>query len=184
MSRYTGPVGTICRREGTRLYLKAEKCFTDQCPMARRPVLPGLLGQDCRKLSEYGVQLREKQKARRTYGVMEGQFGWYFEKAAKNKQQSVTDELLLQTWEWRLDNVVYRLGPGSTRKEVRHGHFQSNGRRVTIPSFTVKSGEGVEVRDLSRQTSRSKLMGETTSRLVGRELGGLAWYSVAVDQAR
>ncbi len=181
MARYTDPVCKICRREGTKLYLKGEKCFTDKCPMTRRPVPPGQHGQGRRKLSEYGVQLREKQKARRTYGVMEGQFARYFEKAAKNKR-GITGELLLQTLERRLDNVIYRMGLGSSRAEarqlVRHNHFQVNGRRVNIPSFLVKPGDVIEVRESSRQKPRFKQMDQTSSRLVP------AWLEVNSEALR
>ncbi|PSR21377.1 MAG: 30S ribosomal protein S4 [Sulfobacillus acidophilus] len=181
MARYTGPVCKLCRREGTKLYLKGEKCFTDKCPVARRPVPPGQHGQGRRKLSEYGVQLREKQKARRTYGVMEGQFARYFEKASK-KKQGVTGEILLQALERRLDNVVYRLGLASSRAEarqlVRHNHFQVNGRRVNIPSFSVKPGDVIEVRESSRQKPRFKQMAQVTSRLVP------AWLEVNSEALR
>ena len=180
MARYTGPVCKLCRREGTKLYLKGEKCFTDKCPLTRRPVPPGQHGQGRRKLSEYGVQLREKQKARRTYGVMEGQFARYFEKA--EKKQGVTGEVLLQTLERRLDNVVYRMGLASSRAEarqlVRHNHFAVNGRRVNIPSFLVKPGDVVEVREASRQKPRFKQMAQITSRLVP------AWLEVNSEALR
>jgi small subunit ribosomal protein S4 len=183
MARYTGPRCKLCRREGTKLYLKGEKCFTDKCAMERRPTPPGQhgQGQGRRKLSEYGVQLREKQKARRTYGVMEGQFARYFEKAAKQKQ-GVTGEILLQTLERRLDNVVYRMGLASSRAEarqlVRHNHFLVNGHRVNIPSFLVKPGDVVEVREASRQKPRFKEMGPITSRLVP------AWLEVNPEALR
>ncbi len=180
MARYTGPVCKLCRREGVKLYLKGEKCFTDKCAITRRPFPPGQHGQGRRKLSEYGVQLREKQKARRTYGVMEGQFARYFEKA--EKKQGVTGEVLLQTLERRLDNVVYRMGLASSRAEarqlVRHNHFAVNGRRVNIPSFLVKPGDVVEVREASRQKPRFKQMAQITSRLVP------AWLEVNSEALR
>ena len=180
MARYTGPVCKLCRREGVKLYLKGEKCFTDKCAITRRPFPPGQHGQGRRKLSEYGVQLREKQKARRTYGVMEGQFARYFEKA--EKKQGVTGEVLLQTLERRLDNVVYRMGLASSRAEarqlVRHNHFAVNGRRVNIPSFLVKPGDVVEVREASRQKPRFKQMAQNTSRLVP------AWLEVNSEALR
>ncbi len=190
MARYTGPVCKLCRREGTKLYLKGEKCFTDKCPVSRRAYPPGQHGQGNtrRKLSEYGVQLREKQKARRTYGVMEGQFARYFEKA--EKKQGVTGEVLLQTLERRLDNVVYRMGLASSRAEarqlVRHNHFQVNGRRVNIPSFSVKPGDVIEVRESSRQKPRFKQMDHIAagSCLAGSELGGLAWHCTATAEPR
>ncbi len=180
MARYTGPVCKLCRREGVKLYLKGEKCFTDKCAITRRPFPPGQHGQGRRKLSEYGVQLREKQKARRTYGVMEGQFARYFEKA--EKKQGVTGEVLLQTLERRLDNVVYRMGLASSRAEarqlVRHNHFAVNGRRVNIPSFLVKPGDVVEVREASRQKPRFKQVAQITSRLVP------AWLEVNSEALR
>lgn len=180
MARYTGPVCKLCRREGVKLYLKGEKCFTDKCAIARRPFPPGQHGQGRRKLSEYGVQLREKQKARRTYGVMEGQFARYFEKA--EKKQGVTGEVLLQTLERRLDNVVYRMGLASSRAEarqlVRHNHFAVNGRRVNIPSYQIKPGDVVEVREASRQKPRFKQMAQVTSRLVP------AWLEVNSEALR
>jgi small subunit ribosomal protein S4 len=180
MARYSGPVCKLCRREGVKLYLKGEKCFTDKCPVARRPYPPGQHGQGRRKLSEYGIQLREKQKARRTYGVMEGQFARYFEKAAKKK--GVTGELLLQLLERRLDNVVYRMGLASSRAEarqlVRHNHFAVNGRRVNIPSFSVKAGDVIEVREASRQKPRFKMLAQSPSRLVP------AWLDVNLEALR
>ena len=180
MARYRGPVCKLCRREGTKLYLKGEKCFTDKCAIDRRPFPPGQHGQGRRKLSEYGVQLREKQKARRTYGVMEGQFARYFEKAAK--KPDVTGVVLLQSLERRLDNVVYRMGLASSRAEarqlVRHNHFQVNGRRVNIPSFSVKPSDVIEVRENSRQKPRFKQMAEVTSRLVP------AWLEVNSEALR
>ncbi|MDA8195511.1 MAG: 30S ribosomal protein S4 [Thermaerobacter sp.] len=178
MARYTGPVCKLCRREGTKLYLKGEKCFTDKCAIARRAYPPGQHGQGRRKLSEYGVQLREKQKARRTYGVMEGQFARYFGKASTKK--GVTGELLLQLLERRLDNVVYRMGLASSRAEarqlVRHNHFQVNGRRVNIPSFSVKPGDVVAVRETSRPRPRFKAMAESPSRMVP------AWLQVDMER--
>ena len=178
MARYTGPVCRLCRREGVKLYLKGEKCFTDKCPVSRRAYPPGQHGQGRRKLSEYGVQLREKQKARRTYGVMEGQFARYFGKAAQKK--GVTGEVLLQLLERRLDNVVYRMGLASSRAEarqlVRHNHFAVNGRRVNIPSYSVKPGDVVRVRDGSREKTRFKEMAQPQAR------GIPAWLEVQADK--
>lgn len=177
MARYTGPVCKLCRREGVKLYLKGEKCFSDKCAVARRAYPPGQHGQARRKLSEYGIQLREKQKARRTYGVMEGQFSRYFGKAAKHK--GVTGELLLQLLERRLDNIVYRMGLASSRAEarqlVRHNHFAVNGGRVNIPSYSVKPGDTVEVRDASRQKARFKQMAQSSVR------GIPAWLEVNAE---
>ncbi|MBX5467850.1 MAG: 30S ribosomal protein S4 [Firmicutes bacterium] len=168
MARYTGPVCKLCRREGVKLFLKGEKCYTDKCPVTRRPYPPGQHGQGRRKLSEYGIQLREKQKARRTYGVLEGQFRRYLEWASK--RPGVTGEMLLRYLERRLDNVVYRLGLASSRAEarqlVRHGHFEVNGRRVDIPSYLVKVGDEIRVRESSRAKARFKEMANTPARNV------------------
>ncbi len=180
MARYTGPVCRLCRREGVKLYLKGEKCFTDKCPVSRRAYPPGQHGLGRRKLSEYGVQLREKQKARRTYGIMEGQFSRYFERASKKK--GVTGQVLLELLERRLDNVVYRMGLASSRAEarqlIRHGHFQVNRRRVDIPSFSVKPGDVVEVRETSRQKTRFKEMAQSPSR------GIPGWLEVDAEALR
>jgi small subunit ribosomal protein S4 len=143
MGRYTDAVCRLCRREGMKLYLKGEKCYTEKCPVHKRPVPPGMHGQGRRKLSEFGVRLREKQKLRRIYGVYETQFKTYFQQAAKTK--GVTGVRLLQLLEGRLDNVVYRLGFATARKEarqmVRHGHIAVNGRKVSIPSYQVRVGD-------------------------------------------
>src|SRR5215210_7582022 len=140
MARYTGPVCKLCRREGIKLFLKGEKCFT-KCTIERRPTPPGPHGQRRgRKVSDYGLQLREKQKARRLYGVLERQFRRHFEEA--EKRPGVTGENLLQVLEMRLDNVVYRLGLADSRPQarqiVRHGHISVNGQKVDIPSFMCK----------------------------------------------
>lgn len=162
MARYTGPVCRLCRREGVKLYLKGDRCYTEKCAHDRRSHVPGEHGQFRRKLSEYGIQLREKQKARRIYGVMEKQFRRYFEEAARKK--GVTGEALLQMLETRLDNVIYRLGFAGSRAEarqlVRHGHFSINGRKVDIPSYQVKKGDVVAVRDGSRDLARLKELAE------------------------
>ena len=137
MARYTGPVCRLCRVEGTKLYLKGDRCHTDKCAIERRNYAPGQHGQRRTKRSDFGLQLREKQKVRRIYGLLERQFRGYFVKA--ERQRGVTGENLLILIERRLDNVVYRLGLCSSRSEarqyVRHGHFSVNGRRVDIPSF-------------------------------------------------
>jgi len=154
MARYTGPVCRLCRREKMKLFLKGAKCDTMKCPIERRPYPPGEHGrtQLRRKDSEYLVQLREKQKARRIYGVLEKQFRNMYEEA--NRQDGITGENLLRMLEQRLDNVVYRAGWGSSRDQsrqfVRHGHVNVNGRRVTIPSYMVKRGDVVEIREKSR----------------------------------
>lgn len=156
MARYTGPVCKLCRREGEKLFLKGERCFTPKCAVERRSYAPGMhgrRGQYRRKVSDYGLQLREKQKARRIYGVMERQFRRYFREA--QKQKGLTGENLLQILERRLDNVVYRLGFASSRAQarqlVRHGHFEVNGRKTDIPSYLVKPGDEIRVRDRSRK---------------------------------
>lgn len=142
----------MCRREGMKLFLKGERCYSDKCAVDRRGEPPGMHGQSRRKPTAYGLQLREKQKARRVYGVFERQFRRYFARAAKAK--GVTGTLLLQMLERRLDNAVYRMGFADSRAEarqlVRHGHFEVNGRKVDVPSFLVKEGDTVAVREKSR----------------------------------
>lgn len=154
MARNIGPVCRLCRREGMKLFLKGDRCLSEKCAIERRNFPPGQHGKDRRpRMLGYGVQLREKQKVRRMYGILEGQFRRYFEKAAVRK--GITGELLLQFLERRLDNVVYRVGLATSRAQarqcVRHGHFQVNGRKVDIPSYLVKPGEVVEVRPGSRE---------------------------------
>ncbi len=148
MARYTGPVCKLCRREGLKLFLKGERCLTEKCAIERRAYPPGQHGRGRSKQSEYLTQLREKQKARRYYGLLEKQFRGYYEKASR--KQGVTGENLLRLLEQRLDNVVYRLGFGASRAQsrqlIRHGHFQVNGRRVTIPSFQVKPGDEISLK--------------------------------------
>jgi len=156
MAKYTGPVCRLCRREGLKLYLKGDKCYSDKCSFTRRSYAPGQHGQGQarKKVSEYGIQLREKQKARRVYGILERQFRNYFEKA--ERQKGITGENLLVMLERRLDNVVYRLGFADSRVQsrqlVRHGHFTVNGRRVDIPSYLVKSGEVIQLQENSKQS--------------------------------
>jgi len=160
MARYTGPVCRLCRRETTKLYLKGERCYTDKCAFERRAFAPGQHGQtqSRKKTSEYGTQLREKQKARRIYGILENQFAAYFEKA--ERQKGVTGENLLVILERRLDNVVFRLGFASSRNEARqltrHSHFLVNGKRVNIPSFQVKVGDVITVTEKSKESPRLK----------------------------
>lgn len=165
MARYTGPVCRLCRREGTKLFLKGKKCFDQKCPVVKRAYAPGEHGQTKKKLSEYGLQLREKQKAKRIYGVLEAQFRRYFEAAAKKK--GVTGEVLLQLLERRLDNVVYRLGLATSRAEarqlVRHGHFSVNGRRVNIPSYLVREGDIIALTPGTRDMPRMKELIEFAS---------------------
>lgn len=154
MARYTGPVCRLCRREGMKLFLKGEKCFSSKCPVEKRNFAPGQHGKDRRpKLVGYGLQLREKQKTRRVYGVLERQFRSYFERASR--RTGVTGEHLLRQLEARLDNVVYRLGFATSRAQarqlVRHGHITVNGRKVNIPSYQVAVEETIAVREGSRQ---------------------------------
>ncbi|MCL2817402.1 MAG: 30S ribosomal protein S4 [Clostridiales bacterium] len=152
MARYTGAVCRICRREGLKLYFKGERCYSDKCAITVRAYPPGQHGQGRKKSSEYSTQLREKQKVRRLYGVLENQFRLYFEKA--ERQKGITGENLLRLLESRLDNVVYRLGLATSRVDarqlVRHGHFTVNGRKVNIPSCLVKAGDVVAVKAKSR----------------------------------
>jgi small subunit ribosomal protein S4 len=156
VARYTGAVCRLCRREGLKLFLKGERCYTDKCAIERRNYPPGQHGQARPKFSEYSIQLREKQKLRRIYGILEGQFRRYFQMADRAK--GVTGETLLQLLERRLDNVVYRMGFATSRSEsrqlVRHGHFSVNGRKVNVPSFLVKVGDVVAVTERSRKVAR------------------------------
>ncbi|MCI8594574.1 MAG: 30S ribosomal protein S4 [Oscillospiraceae bacterium] len=159
MARYTGAVCRQCRREGQKLFLKGDRCYTDKCAIDRRQYAPGMHGNGRnKKLSEYGMQLREKQKARRYYGVLESQFRKYYEMAAARK--GVTGENLLSILESRLDNAVYRLGFAMSRPEarqlVRHGHFTVNGRKVDIPSYLVKPGEVIALKEESRSLDKFK----------------------------
>ena len=156
MARYTGPVCRLCRREGAKLFLKGERCYTDKCSFERRKDPPGDHSKMRRKEKEYGKQLREKQKIRSLYGVLERQFRLYFERAERMK--GVTGANLLILLERRLDNVVYRLGFASSRAEARqlvaHGHFNVNGRKVNIPSYMVSPGDQIELRERSREIKR------------------------------
>lgn len=165
MARYTDAVCRLCRREGQKLFLKGDRCYTDKCSVTRRAYAPGQHGQGRSKVSEYGSQLREKQKARRYYGVLESQFRGYFELASKRKGQ--TGENLLSILESRLDNVVYRLGFAMSRAEarqlVRHGHFTVDGHKVNIPSFLVKTGNVIALKDSSRDLDKIKTSIETNS---------------------
>jgi small subunit ribosomal protein S4 len=154
LARYRDAVCRLCRREGTKLFLKGAKCFTDKCPIEKRNFAPGQHGKDRKaKVVGYGLQLREKQKAKRMYFTQEGQFRNYFERAARSK--GVTGELLLQQLERRLDNVIYRLGFAVARRQarqlVRHGHVTVNGRKVDIPSYQVSAGEEIAIRETSNK---------------------------------
>ena len=166
MARYTGPSCRLCRREGAKLFLKGDRCFGGKCAFTKRPNAPGQHKQMRRKVSEYGMQLREKQKIRRVYGVLEGQFRHYFDLASKKK--GVTGENLLQILECRLDNAVYRMGYGESRAQARqlvlHGHFLVNGKRVDIPSYQVKAGDVVTVKSASRDIEIFKALREGATR--------------------
>src|ERR1700735_5491374 len=154
MARYTGPVCRLCRREGTKLFLKGTKCTSDRCPLEKRNFPPGQHGKDRKaKILGYGLQLHEKQKAKRMYFTLEGQFRAYYEKASR--AQGVTGELLIQQLERRLDNVAFRLGFAISRRQarqiVRHGHVEVNGRKVNIPSFQVGVGDEIKIRENAKK---------------------------------
>ncbi|GBE02093.1 30S ribosomal protein S4 [bacterium BMS3Bbin06] len=164
MARYRDSLCRLCRREGEKLFLKGDRCFTDKCAFERRKYAPGQHGTSRSKTSDYGLQLREKQKVKRMYGVLERQFRKYFAEAQKRK--GVTGEMLLQFLELRLDNIAYRMGFASNKRQARqlvnHGHIRVNGRKVNIPSFRVRVGDVVEVKEASRaipfvQESLSKI---------------------------
>ncbi len=152
MARYTESKCRQCRREGAKLFLKGDKCYKGTCPFERRPVAPGQHGQRRKKVSEYGLQLREKQKTKRIYGVLEGQFHHYYEMA--DRQKGITGENMLVLLERRLDNVIFRMGVGASRNVARqlvtHAHFTVNGRTVNVPSFLVKAGDVIAVKETRR----------------------------------
>jgi len=181
MSRYTGPVCRQCRREGVKLFLKGERCYTEKCAVSRRQTPPGQHGAGRRKVEEYGMQLREKQKAKRIYGVHETQFKNYFEKATKREGQA--GENLLQLLERRLDNVVFRMGLAESRKEarqlVRHGHFKLNGKNADIPSIIVRAGDEISLKDSSRSSEKLK---ELIENLPNRPAA--KWLEVDRDNVR
>ncbi len=165
MARYTGSVCRLCRREGKKLFLKGERCFSDKCAIGRRAYAPGMHGQSRKKTSEYGIQLRAKQQAKRYYGVLESQFAHYFELATKQSGQ--TGENLLRILESRMDNVVYRAGLASSRKEARqlvgHGHYTLNGHKADIPSILTKAGDTIAVTEKSRSSEKLKAVVEANS---------------------
>jgi small subunit ribosomal protein S4 len=165
MARYTDAVCKLCRREGQKLFLKGERCYTDKCGVTRRAYAPGQHGQGRKKTSEYGLQLRAKQMTKRYYGVLESQFRSYYVMATR--KEGKTGDELLKILESRLDNVVYRLGWGSSRAEARqlvvHGHFTVNGKRVDIPSYLTKPGEVISIKDKSRQSEKIKAVIEANS---------------------
>lgn len=173
MARYTGSVCRLCRREGTKLFLKGERCFSGKCAVGMRPTPPGQHGQARqKKMSEYGMQLREKQKARRAYGVLETQFHRYYERATNMK--GITGENLLQILERRLDNVVYRAGLAASRPQarqiVRHGHVLIDGHKVDIPSFLVEAGQVITIRERSRDQEHFKALRGGSGRIVPKWL--------------
>lgn len=179
MARYTDAVCRICRREGDKLFLKGDRCYTDKCSIARRSYVPGQHGQGRKKQSEYGLQLREKQKAKRYYGLLEKQFHHYFELA--EKMSGMTGENLLKLLESRLDNVVYRAGFAMSRPEARqlvsHAHFTVNGQKVDVPSYQVKPGDVVTIRAKSMSNDKVKGVLEANA-----SRPSLNWLSV--DRAR
>ena len=162
MARYTGPVCRLCRREGKKLYLKGDRCVSGKCALDRRNTAPGQHGAATKKLKEYGKQTREKQSARRYYGVLEKQFVNYYEEATR--QQGMTGENLLKLLERRYDNVVYRMGMASSRKEARqlvlHGHFTINGKKANIPSIPVRSGDVIAVAENFKKSEKCKALAE------------------------
>ncbi|MGN0703351.1 MAG: 30S ribosomal protein S4 [Lentihominibacter sp.] len=164
MSRYTDANCRLCRREGQKLFLKGDRCYSSKCAIDRRGYAPGQHGQGRSKISDYGLQLREKQKAKRFYGLQETQFRNLFDKAAR--KSGITGENLLILLETRLDNVVFRLGFASSRKEARqlvnHGHFRVNGRKVNIPSYEVKAGDVITVKEKSTNSPKFKEVKEMT----------------------
>ena len=163
MARYTGSVCRLCRREGAKLFLKGTRCYTKKCAFERRPTPPGQHGVRRRKMGDFGIQLREKQKVRRVYGVLERQFRNYFIEAENS--EGITGENLLRSLETRLDNVVFRLGFASSRAQARqlvaHGHFAVNGVPTNIPSYVVRPGDKVEVRESHRSREAFKVIRET-----------------------
>ncbi len=178
MARYRGSVCRLCRREGEKLFLKSERCFTDKCAIERRKYPPGMHGQGRRKVTDFGIQLREKQKAKRTYGLLEKQFRIYFQKA--DRKSGVTGENLLILLERRLDNVVYRMGFAGSRAQsrtlVRHSHVQVNGRKVNIPSYQVNPGDEITIKEKSRKIAFVTESLETVARR-----GLPAWVEVDRD---
>lgn len=149
MAKYTGSKCRLCRREGAKLFLKGDRCYKDTCPFSRRPVAPGVHANTRKKVSEYGLQLREKQKTKRIYGVLEGQFREYYEKA--DRMKGITGENMLSLLERRLDNVIFRLGLASSRAQARqlvtHSHFTVNGKKVNIASYQIKLGDVIAVKE-------------------------------------
>jgi small subunit ribosomal protein S4 len=181
LARYLGPSCRLCRREGVQLYLKGDRCYTDKCAIERRHYPPGQHGQRRSKLSDYGLQLREKQKVKRIYGILEKQFRGYFERA--ERQKGVTGTNLLVILERRLDNVVYRLGFANSRAQarlmVRHGQMMVNGHKVSLPSFLVKKGDVIQVTEKSRNLPIIRDALEAVARR-----GLPAWVDLAKEEAK
>ncbi|MEE3362893.1 MAG: 30S ribosomal protein S4 [Anaerovoracaceae bacterium] len=177
MARYTDANCRLCRREGCKLFLKGDRCYSSKCALERRNFPPGQHGQGRHKNSEYGIQLREKQKAKRFYGLQETQFRNLFDKAARQKGK--TGENLLILLETRLDNVVFRLGLAASRKEARqlvtHGHFTVNGKKVNIPAYTVKAGDVISVKEKSQNSPKFKEVKDMTITVP-------SWMTVDVDK--
>ncbi len=175
MAKYTGPACKLCRREGVKLFGKGERCFTEKCAMTRRAQAPGQHGAGRKKISEYGLQLREKQKTKRYYGIQEKQFRNYF--AIADAKEGMTGENLLTLIERRLDNIVYHMGMGESRRDARqlvvHGHFRVNGKKADIPSMLLKVGDVVSVKDTSKKSEKIKSLAEN---LDNRETP--AWITV------
>ena len=180
MARYIGPVCRLCRREGMKLFLKGERCYTEKCAIEKRNLPPGQHGKLRKaKMVGYGVQLREKQKVKRIYGVLENQFRRYFEMA--DRTRGITGETLLQLLERRFDNVIYRLGLATSRAQarqlVRHGHIEVNGKKINIPSYQARKGDVIQVREKSRKNDQIRQAVETAS---GR--GVPSWLQLTPDQ--
>ena len=181
MARYTDPVCRLCRREGLKLFLKGDRCFKDKCAIERRAYAPGQHGRRRSKVLGYGLQLREKQKVKRIYGLLEKQFRLYFKRA--DQARGITGENLLRQLELRLDNVVYALGCASSRAQarqlVRHGHIEVNGRKLNIPSYQARKNDAIQIREKSRKNDQIRLAIETAS---GR--GIPAWLELQAEQFR
>lgn len=180
MSRYTGPVCRLCRREGMKLYLKGDRCYSDRCAITKRNYAPGQHGQSRKKVTEYGLQLREKQKVRRFYGINESQMAKYFNMA--DRMHGITGENLLKILELRLDNVVYRMGFASSRAEARqlvtHGHFLLNGAKANIPSLITSVGDVIQVKDRSRNSAKLKEVVENHNG------NSVPWLNIDLDQLK
>ncbi|MDI1471464.1 MAG: 30S ribosomal protein S4 [Thermodesulfovibrio sp.] len=181
MARYTGSLCRLCRREGMKLFIKGTRCYTEKCAFERRKYPPGQHGHNRAKLSDYGLQLREKQKVKRIYGIMEKQFKNYFEKATKMK--GVTGENLLKLLERRLDNVVYRMGFAINRRQarqlVRHGFFLVNGKKVDVPSYLLRPGDVVEVKDSAKN---HELIKENLA--LAEQRGFPVWTEVNIEEMK